>query len=147
MTITHWDPKRSLMNFQNDSNLLFDYFNNSYSDAKKPECYFCPVVDVDEQEKHFSVDMELPGVKKDDVNIYVKDNILTIAGEKKTAEKSDSKNYHRNERVFGKFKRSFSLDDLVDRDNISAEFKNGMLNIMIPKVKETKPKQLAIKIK
>jgi len=147
MIITHWTPKRSLMNFQNDSNLLFDYFNNSRHDAEKPECYFCPVVDIDEQEKHFSVYMELPGVKESDVNISIKDNILTIAGEKKTAEESDSKNYHHSERIFGKFKRSFRLDDLVDRDNISAEFKNGMLNITIPKIKETGPKQLEIKIK
>ncbi|HCK99970.1 MAG TPA: hypothetical protein DHW42_07715 [Candidatus Marinimicrobia bacterium] len=147
MIITHWTPKRSLMNFQNDSNLLFDYFNNFHSDAEKSECYFCPVVDIDEQDKHFSVYMELPGVKKIDINISIKDNILTIAGEKKTGEESNSKNYHRSERIFGKFKRSFSLDELVDRDNISAEFENGMLNITIPKVKETKPKQLAIKIK
>jgi len=93
------------------------------------------------------VTAELPGVKKDDVSINLKDNVLTISGEKKLEKKIDEKNFHQTERIFGSFQRCFRLPELVDQEKIAAEFKNGILNVSIPKLAEAEPKSIEIKVK
>jgi len=146
MTITRWIPRSSLINYHNEIDHLLNSVYGTEA-GNKTECTICPKVDIEELEKSYSLHIELPGVSKKDVNINVKENILTIEGEKKSEKDSKSDKYHRNERVFGKFHRTFRLPDRVDRDQINAEFSDGVLSITIPKLEEALPKQIEVKIK
>jgi len=146
MTITRWIPRSSLINYPNEIDRLLDSVYGTKT-ATKNECTICPNVDIEEFEKIYSVQVELPGVGKKDVSINVKDNILTIEGDKKSEKDSKSDKYHRSERVFGKFHRTFRLPEQVDMDKIEAVFSDGVLSLNIPKLEEALPKQIEVKIK
>lgn len=147
MTITNLLPRRSLIKYHDDFDRLFNPFFSLLSNNEGELCYMCPKVDIEENEKEYTIQVELPGVKKSDVKINLKENILTIEGEKKSEQKSKSDNYHCSERIFGKFKRSFELPEIVNQESVGAEFKVGVLQVSIPKSKETKPKQIEVKVK
>lgn len=108
---------------------------------------WAPACDVYENDNELIVKAELPEVKKDDVKVSVDNNVLTIRGERKFEEETKRENYHRLERSYGEFMRSFTLPNYVDAAKISAEFKDGMLNVSMPKRAEAKPKQVEIKVK
>lgn len=144
MTITRWIPKRSLT-YPYFADRFFDSFFDQNEESSLPT--FAPVVDIEEKGNEYLVIAELPGVKKDDVKIKLKDNVLTISGEKKMEKKINEKNFHQTERIFGSFQRCFRLPELVDQEKIAAEFKNGILNIAIPKLAEAEPKSIEIKVK
>ena len=146
MTITRWIPRSSLINYPNEIDRLLDSVYEKKADIKN-ECSIWPDADIEEFDKSYSLHLELPGVGKKDVNINIKENILTIEGDKKSEKDSKSDKYHHNERVFGKFRKTFRLPDLVDRDKIEAVFTDGVLSISIPKLEEALPKQIEINIK
>ncbi len=104
-----------------------------------------PVVDIDETKDAFVVKAELPGVKKEDVNVNIENGILTIKGEKKTQVKD--KKQHRMECTYGSFIRSFTLPQSVKTESVKAEYKNGILNLNIPKSEKTRPKNIEVKVK
>ncbi len=147
MTLVKWNPTRSLLDLSNDFDRLVDSFFNR--DLMVPEVLGMsyPVMDVEETDDEFRITAELPGMKKDDIKITFQDNILTISGEKKTEKKRDDKNLYYAERRFGKFSRSISINSGVKLDKISAEFKDGILHIVVPKTEEAKPKQIEVKVK
>lgn len=147
MAITRWDPRSTLSTFQEEMGRLIDSFFGPTGREETSLSTFLPPVDIEEKDKEFEISVELPGIKKDDVKISVKDNVLSISGEKKQEKKVDKENYHRIERTFGKFQRSFTLPDYVDVENIDAEYKDGILNITIPKLKESISKQVEVKVK
>jgi HSP20 family protein len=95
-----------------------------------------PQVDVRETEKEFIVEADLPGFKKDQVNVSLEDDILTISAEKEHSEEENREGYHRVERRHGSFRRSFTMPDIVDRDKIKADSSDGVLTVHLPKVKE-----------
>ena len=103
-----------------------------------------PSADIKETDDSFEVYAELPGVSRDDIQISVKDNLLTIKGEKRQENEDKSKNYKQIERRFGTFERNFTLPPKVDADNINASFNNGVLTLSIPKPEEVKPKEIPI---
>ena len=103
-----------------------------------------PPVDIEEDTEKLALTAELPGFKEDDIDIQVEGGVLTIRGERKFEDKQDGKNYHRVERSYGQFVRSFTLPNNVDRDRIKATFSNGLLEIELPKREEAKPKQIPI---
>ena len=103
-----------------------------------------PSADISETDDSFEVRAELPGVTKDDVHISVKDDLLTIKGEKRQEKTDDSKDYRRVERRYGSFERRFSLPPKVEVDSIKAKFKDGVLTLSIPKPEEVKPKEIPI---
>jgi HSP20 family protein len=105
---------------------------------------YAPRVDVVENKENFVVRAELPGMKKDEVKLTLENNVLTLSGEKRHEEKRDEDNYHLQETRYGKFERSFRLTDNVDRSNIAADYKDGVLTITLPKTKESQSKQIAI---
>ena len=107
---------------------------------------WAPAVDVEETKEAYLVKAEIPGMKKDEVKISLMDNVLTLSGEKKTETKSDDKRYHRMERSYGAFERSFTLGSAVKADKISATYKDGILEIFIPKSEESKSKEIDIKV-
>lgn len=106
-----------------------------------------PTCDIYENDNEIVVKAELPEVKKEDVNVSIDNNILTIRGERKFSEETKKENYHRLERSYGEFFRSFTLPAFVDAGKVNAEFKDGMLRVTMPKREEAKPKQIEVKVK
>jgi HSP20 family protein len=105
-----------------------------------------PSVDITEDEKEFLVKAELPDVKKEDIKVNVENGVLTITGERKFEKEEKGKKYHRIERAYGNFTRSFTLPEAVKADKVAAEFKDGVLNVRLPKDEAAKPKSIAVKV-
>ena len=108
---------------------------------------FIPNVNTREGEYAYHVELDLPGIKKEDIEITTEDNVLTISGERKMKEEVKEDDYYKVESAYGKFSRSFTLPEKIDVENIHAESKDGVLEVVIPKLKEeeTKPKKIEIK--
>jgi HSP20 family protein len=107
---------------------------------------FTPAVNTREDERGYYIEVDLPGVKKEDINIDLNDKILTISGERKFKDEVKKENYYKIETSFGKFERSFSIPEDADVDNIEAKAENGVLEIFIPKIKkETSKKKIEIR--
>jgi HSP20 family protein len=156
MSLIRWNPTRESMtwpsdvfNVQREINRVFDNFfrGGSQWDDTQELTAWTPAVDIAELEDRFQVRMELPGVNKDDVKITLENNILTVRGEKKQEKEDAGKNYHRVERSYGAFQRSFTLPVTIKSDRIDAGFKDGILTIALPKSEEAKPKQIEVKVK
>jgi HSP20 family protein len=105
-----------------------------------------PACDIFETDKELVIKFELPEVKKEDVEVKIEQNVLTLHGERKFEEKTDRENYHRVERRYGEFMRSFNVPLYVDAAKINAEFKDGVLTVTLPKSKEARPKQINVKV-
>lgn len=105
-----------------------------------------PRVNVEENDDTFELTAEVPGMKKDEINIDIKDHTLTIRGERKLDEEKKDKNYHVCERCYGEFTRTFTLPDNVDADKIEAQYDAGILRLTIPKKEEAKPKEIQVKV-
>ncbi|HMV49960.1 MAG TPA: Hsp20/alpha crystallin family protein [Blastocatellia bacterium] len=106
-----------------------------------------PTCDIYETDNEIVVKAELPEVKKEDVNVTIENNVLTLRGERKFSEETKRENYHRLERSYGEFSRSFTLPSFVDAGKVNAEFKDGMLRVTMPKREEAKPKPIEVKVK
>ncbi len=119
-------------------------FTPLFARPETQEYKWRPSADITETDDSFEVRAELPGVTKDDVQISVKENLLTIKGEKRQEKTDDSKNFRRVERHYGSFERKFALPPKVEADSIKAEFKDGVLTVSIPKPEEVKPKEIPI---
>jgi HSP20 family protein len=144
-----FDPWRDFGSLQDRINMLFDdtLRGTAEGDEQLMRGAWAPAVDIHESEEGFSVTADLPGVNKEDIKIDLKDNTLTISGEKKFEEKTPKENYIRIERSYGKFVRSFSMPNNIDSGKIKATFKDGTLELIIPKKEEAKPKQITIDVK
>ena len=147
MTLTRWIPRNSLVGYHNELSRIFNSFFGPTYEEESSLSPFKPAVDIEENDKEFNVAVELPGIKKEDVKVNIKDNLLTISGEKKQETNVKEKNYNRTERAFGSFQRCFRLPEMVNQDSVSAEFNDGILNIIISKLKEAVSKQIEIKVK
>ena len=139
--LTLWNPNRRLVSLPNEINR---FFNNWGFDPEHSDSVWCPTVDVVESEKNYEIVAEVPGLKKDEIHIAVEDGYLILSGEKKQENESKDKNYHRIERSYGKFERSFLLPKEVNAEAIKANYKNGILRVEIPKTEKALPKQIAI---
>ena len=106
-----------------------------------------PRVDINETEKNVIIEAELPGIEKKDVKVEVKDNLLTISGERTREKKTENTENCCVERHYGKFERSFSLGDTVDADKVTAAYKNGILTLNLPKKEAALPKEISIEVK
>ena len=107
---------------------------------------WAPLCDIYETDKGIVIKMELPEVKKENLGVTFDSNILTVHGERNVEEETKGHRYHRQERSYGHFLRSFTLPPFVDTEHIGAEFKEGMLLVTLPKVEEAKAKQIEVKI-
>jgi|SRR5688572_11632784 len=105
-----------------------------------------PLVDITEDEKEYLIKADLPEVKKEDVKLTVQDDVMCISGERKYEKEEKGKKYHRVERAYGSFMRSFSLPENADGSNVSAEYKDGMLKVHLPKSEKAKPKSIEVKV-
>jgi len=147
MAIVRFEPFRELMSLQDRMNRLF---GESYRAQQTGEDdwalggTWAPAVDIYEQDNNIVIKAELPGVDPKDVDVRLENNVLTIKGERKLDNEVKKENYHRVERAYGMFTRSFTLPSVVDPNGIKAEFKDGVLRITLPKREESKPKQIQI---
>lgn len=142
MSLIKWNPNRTVMSPLNEwGHFLDEFFGNSVENHRSS---WIPSVDIHENKKDFTLSMDLPGLSKREVSLNVDDNVLTITGERSYSEKSADA--CRIERGYGKFNRSFSLQDNVNVSEISASFKNGELTVILPKTEETLSKSKEIKI-
>jgi HSP20 family protein len=143
MAIIRNDPFRNFFNLQDQ---LFRTFDATYG-APKQEAMtatWSPLVDVFEDDDGITLSAELPGVEEKDVDIQLDGTTLTIRGERKLANEQKRDNYHRVERTYGAFARSFTLPQQVDAGNITAQSKDGVLRLHLPKKAETKPRSIKI---
>lgn len=104
-----------------------------------------PLVDIEESEKEYLLKAELPEVKKEDVRLSIQDDVLTISGERKAEKEEKGKKYHRVERCYGSFMRSFTLPEDADGTKVTAEYKDGVLHVHLPKSEKAKPKAIEVK--
>jgi HSP20 family protein len=147
MAITRWRPFRDLVNLQDEMNRLFDdFFTRPLVRPEWTEGVWSPSVDVSETKDNVIIKAEIPGMTKDDVKVCVQDNVITLKGERKQEKEEKDANYHRIERSYGSFCRSFTLPTSVKADKIKATYKEGVLNITLPKTEEVKPKEIPINV-
>ena len=142
MTLVRWNPVRSMVSPSWDVDRFFNRFDR---EDWNNDLTWRPAVDVTEKEDGYLVHAELPGLNKDDVKISFENNVLTLSGEKKLEHEENKDNYHRVERAYGKFERSFRLPEGVNAEAIKASYKNGVLTVDIPKSEKAKPKEIEIK--
>jgi len=149
MTLIRWRPLvRDMESVQEEVNRVFDSFfgPNVYRRGSEPSMWE-PEVDISEDKDNLIVQVDLPGMEKDDIRVRVHDGMLTIAGERKLdREEKDGQSYYRRERTFGSFTRTFTLPTTVDGQKIKAAYKNGVLTIDLPKVEAAKPKEIPITV-
>ena len=138
-------PMRNLFSLHNEMGRIFgNAFGSQEGGTDSEETSWLPTVDISETENGYEIRAELPGVSEDDVNVSVTDNVLTVKGEKRQEEETEGKNYHRVERRYGSFQRRFTLPPGVERDDIKAEFGDGVLTLSIPKPEAVKPTEIPI---
>jgi HSP20 family protein len=144
MAIVRWNPVREMLSVQDEMNrLLSDVFGRRY--AEEGTVPWTPPVDIEETADHYLVRAELPGMKQDEIKITVEDNRLVVRGEKRREEEKSGTNYHRVERVFGQFERAFTLTHAVRQDKIEAMYKDGVLEVQLPKAEEAKAREIPVK--
>ena len=145
MAIIRWDPFRDLVTLRDKMNRLFeDAYSSGSSERDMISSTWSPSVDIYESEKEIILTAEVPGLSEKDIEIQIEDNSLTIKGERKFEKETQEENYHRIERAYGQFCRTFSLPTHIDQEKIKAEHENGVLKIMMPKKEESKPKSVKI---
>jgi HSP20 family protein len=149
MALIRWEPVRELHTMQNEMNRLFNTFFDSPTPSNGGNAgvrRWIPAMDVVETEDHFVLRADLPGLSESDVNIELEDNVLTIAGERKSEHQHRGEGYYRVERAFGSFSRSLTLPEGVDADAIQASFDHGVLEVRIPKPEQHKPRKVQISL-
>jgi HSP20 family protein len=145
MPISRWDPFRDLNTLQDRMNRLFHEAGRGWQ-GEEPAATttWSPAVDIYETDGEIIVKAELPGVDRKDITLHLENNVLTLRGERRFEKETKEENYHRIERSYGGFSRSFSIPATVDEDNIRADYKDGILKIALPKKDQAKPKNIQI---
>ena len=146
MNLVRWNPWKEMSVLQNRMNHLFNepFFRSDREDDELSMGAWHPAVDMFDNDDKIVIKAELPGMKKNDFSVDVKDRVLTLSGERNYDNEVKEENYYRRESTYGKFKRAFHLPADVDADNIKAEFKDGVLRVEIPKPETKRPKQITV---
>ena len=147
MAMVRWEPVRDLLTLQDRMNRMFDpTFRGATEEDWALGGSWAPAVDIYEKDGNIVLKAELPGVDPKDVDVRVENNLLTLRGERKFDSEVKRDNYHRVERAYGAFSRSFTLPNVVDTGNIKAEYRDGVLHMTLPKREEAKPRQIQINV-
>lgn len=146
--LTRWNPFREIEELQNRLLSVFNLATPRRGDGQESitVAEWAPLVDIIEDDKEYLLKAELPEMRKEDVKVTVENGVLTISGERKLEKEEKGKKYHRIERAYGSFVRSFTLPDDADADKVSAEFKDGVLKVHVAKSEAAKPKQIEVKV-
>ncbi|MBD3379712.1 MAG: Hsp20 family protein [Candidatus Omnitrophica bacterium] len=143
-----WQPFREMETLQDEMNRLFDLSLGRWPgrNAGLMESAWSPTVDVFESKDNIMVKADIPGMKKEDIEVSVRDDVLTIRGEKKEEKEAKEKGSVKTERFYGSFNRAIALPSPVDEDKVKASYKDGVLEIVLPKKEEEKPKQIQVDV-
>ena len=145
MTIVRYDPFRDLRTLQEEVNRLFSTnLTRGFGEEGIGRGAWNPSVDIYENKDQIVLEAELPGMNRDDFELTVENNVITLRGERHFEKKDDSDNYHRVERSYGSFTRSFTLPQTVSADSATAEYRNGVLRVTLPKREETKSRRIQV---
>ncbi len=148
MRLVRWRPSTGLPVYHNYFDRMFEgFFEPDRRNLDLQNFDWAPRVNVEELEDRFEITAEIPGMKKEEINIEVRDNVLTIKGERKSGKEEEGTNYHICERSYGTFQRAFTLPESVTTDNIEAEYADGILRLAVRKVEPEKPKEIKIEVK
>ena len=145
MTLIKWQPKPMNV-FDDMDTMIHSFFNTDWNFPVRDTRNWSPAVDVKETDNSFVLTSDIPGLTKKDIKVNVANGKLSISGERTYETDQENDNYHYRERRFGTFDRSFKLPDTVDEEKISASFKNGILNVVLPKHANILPKERKIKV-
>jgi HSP20 family protein len=146
MTLVKFAPMRELWRSQNRLDQIFDsFFGDTLNSVGHEWAGWAPQVDVEETPESFKFHADLPGLNKKEISISVENNRLTIKGERKTEADEKKSSFHRVERTYGTFCRSFQLPSSVQSDKVEASYRDGVLEITVPKAEEVKPRAIEIK--
>lgn len=147
MDLVRWEPFEGLSGIPSRINDLFEgTFGRLQLPLMAATRPWYPAVDILESKDSYLLRAELPGMKKEDLGVEIKDGVLTLTGERKFEETKDGVDYHRVERAQGKFSRSFDLPQTVKHDGIKATYRDGILEVHVPKAEEAKPRQIAVSV-
>jgi HSP20 family protein len=147
MAIVRWEPFRDLLTSQREFDRFFrEAFSPAMGGGEVSTRTWAPPVDIYENGDNLVLKAELPGVNPDDVEIRVEDNTLYLKGDRKFEKEVKEQNYHRVERSYGTFTRTFSLPNSIDADKVAANYKDGVLTLTMPKKEEAKPKTIKINV-
>jgi len=145
MTIVRYDPFRDLRTLQEEVNRLFSTnLTRGFDEEGIGRGAWHPSVDIYESKDHIVLEAELPGMNRDDFELSVENNVITLRGERQFEKKDETDNYHRVERSYGSFTRSFTLPQTVSAEGATAEYRNGVLRVNLPKREETKARRIQI---
>jgi HSP20 family protein len=147
--LTRWDPLKEMDDLQSRWAKWLGLTPARLGNAGKEAltvAEWAPAVDITEDDKEYLVKADLPEVKKEGVRVTVEDGVLTITGERKFEKEEKDRKYHRVERAYGNFLRSFALPDATDGSKVSAEFKDGVLKVHVPKSEKAKPKAVDVRV-
>jgi HSP20 family protein len=147
MAITRWEPFRDLMTMQERMNRLFNEFFSrpaGYEEESTVQGKWTPAVDIYETDSEVVLKAELPGMTQEDIHIEIRENVLTLKGERKQESEAEEGEYHRVERSYGTFQRMFTLPSVIQHEKVKARYKDGVLEVTMPKAEAAKPKHIAI---
>ncbi len=144
--VTRWDPFFNFNALQREVNRLFEGAAAQSSNTESGLTAWAPAVDIYENGNEFVVKADIPEIDKEDLDIRVENNLLTLRGERKFEKNISEENYLRVERAYGSFSRRFTLPNTVNTEGISAQYENGVLALHLPKREEAKPKQIQVKV-
>lgn len=147
MKLAKWDPFREMEGMLDPYSKSLDWPFRGGRDLNTTGADWAPRADITETDDAFNITAEVPGIKREDVKINIEDHILSISGEKNQEKEEKGETFHRTERFYGSFNRSFSLPKNVNEDKIEAVFKDGLLTLTIPKTEVKKTKAIEIKVK
>lgn len=145
MSMVKWDPLREMEELFGHHGRRFDLAGRLGTELM-PKGDWTPRVDIAETDKNFVIKMEIPEVDKKDVKVSVANGVLSISGERKQEKEEKGKRFHRMERYYGSFDRSFTLPDNIDQTHLDATFKDGMLTVELPKLEETRQTPIEVQI-
>ena len=146
MSIVRYDPFRDIRTIQDEVNRLFSSnLTRFFNDEGIARGAWSPNVDIFENKDQIVIEAELPGMNREDFDLSVENNVLTLYGERRFEKKDEGDNYHRVERSYGSFSRSFTLPQTVSAEGANAEFRNGVLRVSLPKREEVKARKIQIK--
>lgn len=149
MAIVKYNPLRELRSMQDQMDRLLNlsWGNRDFSGEDINEGIWQPAVDIYETSESIVIKAELPDIDQKDIDVRIEDNLLTIRGERKHEDEVKKENYHRIERYFGSFQRSFKLPATIDQDKVAASCDKGILTVTLPKKEEVKPKQINVEVR
>jgi HSP20 family protein len=148
MSVSRWDPFQDLLAIQDEMNQLFGRAvgqGPGRSQGQSGERMWAPALDISERKDAYVVTVEVPGIKAEDLDITLEDGLLTIQGERRFTQESTEQQFHRVERRYGSFRRSITLPAQVQAEQIEASFEDGVLEVIVPKAEEAKPKKISVR--